>query len=236
MPVSPRKTMCIACRKGRVDKHGEHQVMCAGRGGFVMRHDSIRDLLKQQLEMCAYVVKIEKNAGSPDRSKPGDLKISRWEEGRDLYIDCAIINQKAMEWKRHLVANGVGAAAAAKEKKKIDKYKGKIDEITSEFLPFILETPGGVGRMAIEFMIELEKRRKQRSCELSKTPISISNLDLMTSLSIELQRLNAEMILQRQPRDERLAVRDLTRLESANHSAILEAQMALDGKNSCSLY
>ena len=84
--------------------------------------------------------------------------------------------------------------------------------------------------MAIDFMIKLEKRRKQRSCELSKTPISISNLDLMTSLSIELQRLNAEMILQRQPRDERLAVKDLTRLESAKHSTMFEAQMAFNGK------
>ena len=65
--------------------------------------------------------------------------------------------------KSHLVANGVGAAAAAKEKKKINKYKEKIDERTSEFLPFILEVQGGVGRMAIDFMIELERRRKQRS-------------------------------------------------------------------------
>ena len=77
MPASPRKTMCIACKKGRVDKQGEHQVMCAGRGGLIMRHDSIRDLLMQQLEKCGYAVQIEKNAGSPDRSKPGDLKISR---------------------------------------------------------------------------------------------------------------------------------------------------------------
>ena len=77
MPVSPRKTMCIACKKGRVDKQGEHQVMCAGRGGTTMRHDSIRDLLKQQLDKCGYVVEIEKNAGYPDRSKPGDLKICR---------------------------------------------------------------------------------------------------------------------------------------------------------------
>ena len=80
MPVSPRKTTFIACRKGRVDKEGEHKVMFTGSGSLIMRHNSIRDLLEQQLEKCGYVVETETNAGSPDRSKPGDLKICRWKE------------------------------------------------------------------------------------------------------------------------------------------------------------
>ena len=44
-----------------------------------MRHNSIRDLLKQELENLGYIVEMEKNAGSEDRSKPGDIKILRWE-------------------------------------------------------------------------------------------------------------------------------------------------------------
>ena len=52
----------------------------------------------------------------------------------------------------------------------------------------------------------------------------------MTSLTIEVQRFIVEMILQRQSRDDRFAVKDLTRVESANHSALFEAQMAFNGK------
>ena len=55
--------------------------------------------------------------------------------------------------------------------------------------------------MAIELMLGLEKKKRQRSCEIAKAQISIANLDLMTFLSIELQRLNSGMILQRTPRE-----------------------------------
>ena len=151
--VSPRRGMCIACKKDRIDIKGEHQVTCSGRGGLIMRHDSIKELLKQQIENCGYVVELEKNAGSDDRSKPGDLKVLRWREGRDLYIDVSVINAKMSCWKNHLADHGAGGAAAACEQKKIRWYEGKIDERTSEFLPFILEVQGGVGKLAIKFMM-----------------------------------------------------------------------------------
>ena len=140
--------MCIACKKDRIDISGEHQVTCAGRGGLIMRHDSIKELLKQKLEETGYTVELEKNAGSDDKSKPGDLKVLRWREGRDLYIDCSIINPKMAKWRNHLADDGVGGAAAICETKKIKHYGGRIDERTAEFLPFILEVQGGVGEKA----------------------------------------------------------------------------------------
>ena len=78
---------------GRTDIKGEHQVTCAGRGGLIMRHDSIKHLLQQELKNAGFKTELEKNAGSPDKSRPGDIKDLNWEEGRDLYIDSAIINQ-----------------------------------------------------------------------------------------------------------------------------------------------
>ena len=132
--VAPRKSLCGNCRTGRADIHGEHQVICSGRSGLIMRHDSIRDLLRQELANAGYRVETERNAGSKDRSKPGDVKVLSWDEGKDLYIDCAIINPKTAEWKRYLANNGVGAAADAKEKKKIKFYANKIDPRRSIFL------------------------------------------------------------------------------------------------------
>ena len=136
-----------------------------------------------------------------------------------MYIDLAIINPKRQEWRRHLADKGVGAAADVKERKKREFYADKIDWNRGMFLPFIMEIQGGVGRAAQKFMIELEKRKLQRSCTLTDTPTSIANLNLMTSLSIELQRLNSEMSLQRLPSDKALEVNDTSRLESAKRSA-----------------
>ena len=47
--VSPRRSICVACRKMRADVKGEHQVGCASTGGLMMRHDAIGDLLRQEL-------------------------------------------------------------------------------------------------------------------------------------------------------------------------------------------
>ena len=93
-----------------------------------------------------------------------------------------------------------------------------------------MEVQGGVGKAALTFMIEVEKKIHRRSFDLSGCPVSVANLNLMTSLSIELQRLNSEMILQRHPRDKALEVKDASRLESAARSAITAAQESLSLK------
>ena len=76
--VTPKRTICGAFRMGRADIKGEHQVTCGGRGGLIMRHNSIRDLLRQELSNAGYTTEIERNAGSPDKSRPGDIKILNW--------------------------------------------------------------------------------------------------------------------------------------------------------------
>ena len=49
-----------------------------------MRHDCIRDLLRQELENAGFTVEIEQNSGCGDKSKEGDVKVMRWKEGTDL--------------------------------------------------------------------------------------------------------------------------------------------------------
>ena len=124
-----------------------------------MTHDSIKHLLRQELSNAGFTTEMEKNAGSEDKSRPGDVKVINWDEGKDLYIDCAIINPMTRRRKSSLITGGVGAAADNEEKRKRDKYAGKIDDKTSIFLPFIMETQGGFGKTAQSFMIEVEKRR-----------------------------------------------------------------------------
>ena len=143
-----------------------------------MRHDSIRDLLKQEIENAGFTVEIERNAGSDDRSRPGDLKVLRW-KGRDLYIDVSCVNPMTMKWRGAVAESGIGAAAGDCELEKLKKYKGKIDERTAVFLPFIMETQGGLGAAAREFLIEVAKIKNRRTNNSAGQASSIANLDVM---------------------------------------------------------
>ena len=60
--------MCPACKGGRVDIRGEHQGCYRGRGGLIMRHDCIRDLLRQELNNAGFTVEIEQNSGCGDKT------------------------------------------------------------------------------------------------------------------------------------------------------------------------
>ena len=102
---------------------------------MLIRYDSLRDLLKKELENTGFIVEVEKNAGSYDRSKRGDLKVLRWEEGRDLYIDFSCVNPLTISWRGHLAKDGVGGAAEGCEMKKMVKYADKVDERSREFCP-----------------------------------------------------------------------------------------------------
>ena len=195
-----------------------------------MRHDSIRDLLRQEIENAGFTTEIERNAGSSDKSRPGDIKVLNWEDGKDLYIDVAIVNPMSKMRRNCLIKEGVGAAARNEESRKRKTYEGKIDNKTSIFLPFIMETQGGIGKAAQDFIIEIERKKRQRSCNLSKACKSVANLSLMISLSLQLQRLNSAMILQRLPREQVLEVKDIQKLESANKAAITEARVSLNMK------
>ena len=94
-----------------------------------------------------------------------------------------------------------------------------------------METQAGIGKAAQDYIIEIEEKKRQRSCSLSKACKSVANLRLMISPSLQLQRLNSAMILQRLPREQVLEVKDIDKLESANKAAITEERFSLNMKN-----
>ena len=227
-PVCLRRSNCGACRMGRADIKGEHQVTCGGRGGLIIRHDSIRDLHRKEIDNAGFTTEIVRKAGSSDKSRPGDIKVLNWKDGKDLYIDVVIVIPMSKMRRDCLIEEGVGAAAQNEESRKRKTYEGKMYSKMSLFLPFIMETQGGIGKAAQDFIIEIEEKKRQRSCNLSKACKSVANLSLMISLSLQLQRLNSAMILQRLPMEQVLVVKDIEKLESANKAAITDARVSLN--------
>ena len=98
-----------------------------------------------------------------------------------------------------MVSAGLGAAATAYEKTKERTYSD-LDFAKHEFLPFIVGTTGTMGKAAYGFCKELKRRRDSLKCDTDiNEEKKITVMDLLVAISIELQRANSRMVLERTP-------------------------------------
>ena len=125
---------------------------------------------------------------------------------------------------RQLLEGGVGNAATRYEETKRKRYSD-IEESEFEFIPFILEAQGGVGKAAITFSKELERRKRLKTC--SATRDRSGKLDLLTALNIEVQRFNSTAILEPVPFVEPLCGSDLQKHDQAMEQERLLAKERL---------
>ena len=147
-----------------------------------------------------------------DQRRPGDVIIYNWREGRHLLIDVAVINPLCNSNRPNLISQGIGAAATAYGKTKERTYHD-LDFTKYEFLPFTIETTGGLSKSAHGFCKELKKRRESLNCEShsdDKRAYTFAD-PLLVALSVELQRTNSRMILERAPWPENLIQSDIER-------------------------
>ena len=124
---------------------------------------------------AGYHTDIEHGGGLADQRRPGDVTIFNWRDGRHLLIDVAVINPLCSTHLPKLISEGVGAAATAYEKTKERTYRD-IDFDKYEFLPFIVETTGGLGKAAHGFCKELKSRRDSLNCNNGDTASLQSNV------------------------------------------------------------
>ena len=127
-----------------------------------------------------------------------------WRKNRHLLIDVAVINPICSTNISNLLSDGNGAAATAYEKIKERIYRD-LDFSKYEFLPFIIEASGGLGKAAHGFCKELKRRRESLNCNHDPDGAKRNFSDpLLVAISVELQRANCRMILERAPRTENL--------------------------------
>ena len=128
--------------------------------------------------------------------------VYNWCGGKHLLIDVAVINPLCVSHKSTLIEEGVGGPATAYEKHKLNSYP-EIDYSSYDFVPFIVESCGGVGQAALTFCKELEKRREAKEYWENKGVDRIETRKfpnpLLTAINLEVQRFNSRMILERQP-------------------------------------
>ena len=131
----------------------------------------------------------------------------------------AVINPLCSANIGSLISDGVGGAATKYGTRKDRTYRD-LDLNKYEFLPFIIETTGGFSNKAYGFCKEVQNRHKSLNCYSNDDsyPKHENNL-LLSAISIEIQRANSRMILERTPL-----------LESLIESAMVKCELAISKK------
>ena len=197
--VFPCQKHCTFCKGGWCDVKGDHASMCGGGSSRVLRHNTIRNILAKAVRDVGFRTDIEHGGGLGDQRRPGDIIVYNWRDGRHLLIDVAVINPMCSSNMDSLISEGVGGAAEAYGIKKERTYHD-LDFTKYDFLPFIMETTGGLSTAAYGFCKEIKKLHDLSSYHnMVDTPYNYEINPLLSAINVELQRANSRMILERIP-------------------------------------
>ena len=195
---------CTFCKWSRGDRKGEHAIMCAGGCSRILRHNTTRDVIAKAIRDIGYRTDIEHGGGLGDQRRPGDVIVYNWSGDKRLLIDVAVINPLSVSHSNSLIEKGVGESATAYENIKRSTYSD-IDSSRYEYVPFVLESCGGVGQATLKLCKDLQERREAKEYWENKNigagirDVTRFPNPLLTAINIEVQRFNSKMILERQP-------------------------------------
>jgi hypothetical protein len=109
-------------------------------------------------------------------------------EGEQLMIDVAIINPTNESNMKTAASKSLGAASH-KEQEKTRFYERECAAIKAEFIPFIVETHGGIGNKAKQLIERLSTHMSKQHAPLMTT--SEFTTDLYNAIACAVQRHNA---------------------------------------------
>ena len=224
---------CTFCKGGWCDVKGDHAVMCGGGPSRTLRHNTVRDIIAKAARDVGLSTDIEHGGGLGDQRRPGDVIIYNWREGRHLLIDVAVINPFCSTNVPGLISGGVGAAATEYGKTKERNYSD-LDFTKYDFLPFIIETSGGMSKAAHGFCKELKRWRDSLNCKSDLDDAKVYTVadPLLVAISVELQRMNSRMILERAPHSQNLIQSEI---EKCERSVAIKRDKAVESLRSAEL-
>ena len=138
-------------------------IMPPGVSSRNLRHNTIRDIIAKAARNVGFTTGIEHGGGLGYQRRPGDVIVYNWREGKYLLIDVAVINPLCSSNIDSLISDGVGGAATAYGSGK-EKTYWDLDFNKYEFLPFIVETTGGLSKEAYNFCREIKNLHETLNC------------------------------------------------------------------------
>ena len=107
---------------------------------------------------------------------------------KTYHLDISVTHPQARSFRRAASENPL-AAASLRESVKLRKYAQPVQAIGAEFVPFVVETSGALGRRAAGFLKRLAKSVASRS----GMRWQLCFVDLLESIAVAVQVGNAEM-------------------------------------------
>ena len=139
----------------KVKANSWHYLTCTtALGGSVIsqRHHSICHILREYATIAGAIVEVEPKHRFANNEERVDLEVLL--DGKRIMIDVAVIDSTSGRNQRKTAGKAM-SATVDKEKEKIRKYGQQCQQIQAEFIPFIIETHGGMGEKANKFIERL---------------------------------------------------------------------------------
>jgi len=152
VPNATQPPSCPRC-DGPMDTVGHHLVGCH-RNGITRRHGAVQDYVLSLAHRAGFVARREQ--GGVDRTRPGDVLISRLDANGPCAVDITV---------RHTLApsrpvrspDDFTAWVERQEQEKKDKYAATCRSLGWSFTPFVLDCYGALGREGRSLMGSLLK-------------------------------------------------------------------------------
>ncbi|XP_022032741.1 uncharacterized protein LOC110933848 [Helianthus annuus] len=172
IPMYLEDEICPICRKGCMDKYGEHAIHCKELPGFKYRHDWVRDVLGDILRRAGISAKKEAPVNfltdpMEGRStlRPADLLVFGWAGGKHACVDLTGVSPLAGLRESGFVA---GQAIRKAESKKVDKHAKACADNQHAFVPFAFDTFGSLAPEAIlESLLSVSQPPNHHICVLN---------------------------------------------------------------------
>ena len=193
LPVSQPSDMpqpCPGCNLPR-DCFGHHSMSCKQLGQFKSRHNNIRDIVYKAASRAFLNPRREVPDVIPNSPLlPADILIPNWSQGRACAIDVSVSNPLSTI-NTATTANNPGSTLERRIASKRAKYETLLDEAGITFIPFVMETTGGLHELAIKTIKKIASGIAAQGTMDYRT----AKRQLVQQISICLQRFNATAIL-----------------------------------------
>ena len=192
IPLHSTSGLCPAC-SAPSDRMGDHSLGCRTTGDRIARHNMLRDVLFEAAASADLGPRKEEKHLLPGTSaRPGDITIRRWTNGKDSAIDVTVASPLCPSHVDEAAAQA-GAAMEKACKRKVRETAAACQREGIVFLPFALETLGGLHKGAIT-QVKLIATALARSKGVDEGE---ATGQLLGRLSLNLMKSNALMLSSR---------------------------------------
>jgi hypothetical protein len=151
LPISPEEDtfQCSGCQR-QVDALGDHLVSCP-RNNFWRRHNAVQETLLSLASQAgvphvreAPLERSKRRGRLQTHMRPADVLLRHWAGGHDTAVDCTV-SHPVQAAEHPLSGEKAKSFLRRLEQDKVRKYETLCDEEGWDFVPFGMNTWGGIG-------------------------------------------------------------------------------------------